>query len=230
MPTSLLPGQTQHVFIIMRNTGSTTWTRAGEYKLGSQHPQDNVRWGTNRVYLEPGDATAPGQTKTFEFEITAPTTPGTYDFQWRMVQDGVEWFGAQTPNVRIAVQPPARANDADFSGGLLPPLLEPGETRHVSLTWRNTGTTTWTRADEYKLGSQNPQDNVRWGTNRVYLEPGDSILPGQNKTFTFDITAPTSLGTYDVQWRMVQDGVEWFGDTMPTFRITVQGPTAEFVT
>jgi hypothetical protein len=35
----------------------------------------------------------PGQNVTFNFNVTAPSTPGMYNFQWKMVQDFVEWFG-----------------------------------------------------------------------------------------------------------------------------------------
>ncbi|MCS3746398.1 RHS repeat-associated protein [Xanthomonas arboricola] len=31
---------------------------------------------------------------TFNFNVTAPTTPGQYQFVWRMLQEGTEWFGA----------------------------------------------------------------------------------------------------------------------------------------
>ena len=107
VPSTLRPGETTMVAITLRNTGSTTWISAGNYHLGSQNPQDNLRWGLNRVYLADAEAIAPGQQKTFTFHITAPNTAGTYNFQWRMVQDGLEWFGAYTPNVVITVAPPA---------------------------------------------------------------------------------------------------------------------------
>jgi hypothetical protein len=45
----------------------------------------------------------PGTEVTFSFDVRAPATPGTYNFQWRMVQELVEWFGDFTPNVRIHV-------------------------------------------------------------------------------------------------------------------------------
>jgi hypothetical protein len=64
-------------------------------------------WGLNRV--PPTSDVLPGGETVFTFNITAPSTPGTYNFQWRMVQDGVEWFGPLTPNVPVSVKPPACA-------------------------------------------------------------------------------------------------------------------------
>src|SRR5947207_10662850 len=84
------------VSVTVRNDGSETWTDAGLYRLGSQNPQDNGTWGTGRGAL-PGPV-APGDQVTFNFNVTAPSTPGSYNFPWRMVQDGVEWFGDYTPN------------------------------------------------------------------------------------------------------------------------------------
>jgi hypothetical protein len=45
----------------------------------------------------------PGGTVTFNFNVTAPSTGGSYNFQWRMVQDGVEWFGASSTNAVVQV-------------------------------------------------------------------------------------------------------------------------------
>jgi hypothetical protein len=56
-----------------------------------------------RVDLGSGDSIAPGQQKTFSWTVTAPSTAGTYNFQWRMVQEFVQWFGAATPNVAVTV-------------------------------------------------------------------------------------------------------------------------------
>jgi len=99
--TVMQPGATQAVSIQMKNTGDLTWSNASEYRLGSQNSMNNSTWGFNRVSL-PSD-TASGQTATFNFTITAPTTPGTYNFQWRMLQQGVAWFGDTSSNVAIRV-------------------------------------------------------------------------------------------------------------------------------
>jgi hypothetical protein len=36
--------------------------------------------------------------------VTAPATPGSYNFQWRMLNLGVQWFGEQSTNVVVTVQ------------------------------------------------------------------------------------------------------------------------------
>ncbi|GAB2864388.1 hypothetical protein GCM10027277_36420 [Pseudoduganella ginsengisoli] len=103
VPLTLAPGQNATVSIVMKNTGTNTWTAAGNYKLGSQNPGDNMTFNAGRVLLGAGDSIAPGQQKTFTFNITAPTTPGVYNFQMRMVQEFIEWFGEYSTNVAVAV-------------------------------------------------------------------------------------------------------------------------------
>ena len=38
------------------------------------------------------------------------------------------------------------------------------------------------------------------------------VASGEEVTFSATLTAPSEEGIYIIQWRMVQDGVEWFGD------------------
>ncbi|HEX8818314.1 MAG TPA: M12 family metallopeptidase, partial [Archangium sp.] len=59
----------------------------------------------------------------------------------------------------------------------LPTTLAPGQAFTATAVFENTGSNTWSIAANYKLGAQNPQDNMTWGANRVAL-PG-SIGPGQ---------------------------------------------------
>ncbi|MEO8218336.1 MAG: NBR1-Ig-like domain-containing protein [Acidobacteriota bacterium] len=101
-PGTMTPGQTFAVWVTMTNTGTSTWTSASQYKLGSDNPQNNNTWGFSRVLL-PGSV-APGGSATFNFTITAPSSGGTYNFQWRMVRDdNGTWFGSSSTNVTVTV-------------------------------------------------------------------------------------------------------------------------------
>lgn len=101
----LFSGQTMPLSVQMRNSGTTTWSASRAYSLGSQSPQDGMQWGISRVAL-PHDV-APGQEVTFNMTLTAPQVsgPGNVNVQWRMVQDGVEWFGQATTVGSIDVRP-----------------------------------------------------------------------------------------------------------------------------
>jgi phosphatidylethanolamine-binding protein (PEBP) family uncharacterized protein len=101
----------------MRNTGASTWTPDGDYQLASENPADTQRWGINRVNLN--SIVLPGSDGTFSFTVTAPAT-GTHSFQWRMVQQGVQRFGALTPNVSVqtATGGAAPSDDSNARAGL----------------------------------------------------------------------------------------------------------------
>jgi hypothetical protein len=63
-----------------------------------------------------------GQTATFDFDVVAPEMPGTYDFQWKMVDDDVAWFGAPTPKLQVVVTPALAfaSGPISFAAGSLP--------------------------------------------------------------------------------------------------------------
>lgn len=100
VPSSMVRNQSYAVTLRMRNNGDTTWSAAAGYQLGSQNSVNNSIWGLNRVAL-PGSV-APGATATFNFNVTAPATAGSYNFQWRMLK-GSTWFGASSANRTISV-------------------------------------------------------------------------------------------------------------------------------
>ena len=99
LPTEMRPGKTYQAAIRMRNISGKNWV--APFRLGSQSPQDNTTFGLGRVDV-PGPIAA-GQDAVFQFKVTAPEMPGKYTFQWRMVEDGVAWFGPSTPALIISV-------------------------------------------------------------------------------------------------------------------------------
>ncbi len=105
VPEKMAAGSEAAVTVRMKNTGTTTWTKAAGYALGSQRPDDNERWGLKRV-SPPADV-APDATVDFTFTITAPTDVGRQGFRWRMVRGADGWFGRKTELVTIEVEDPS---------------------------------------------------------------------------------------------------------------------------
>jgi RHS repeat-associated protein len=165
--------------------------------------------------------TAPGSNAVFSFNVTAPSTPGTYNFQWKMVQDGVEWFGALSPNQAIRVG----LDNAAFVSQSVPSSMIAGQNYAVSVTMQNTGSTTWP-AGTVLLGSQNAQDNMTWGLNRIALTT--PVAPGATRTINFTVTAPSAPGSYNFQWKMLEGPSYWFGaqSTNVAVNVTPSSPDA----
>ncbi len=103
-------GSSATVTVRMQNTGTTTWTSASGYQLGSQRPQDNVTWGLSRVAL--ASDVAPNGTVDFTFAITAPATVKAHKFRWRMLRGTSGWFGDKTEIVPIEVEDPSFGDTA----------------------------------------------------------------------------------------------------------------------
>ena len=99
-PTSMIVGQSYNVSLTFQNTGSNHWDSVS-YQLGSQNPQDNNTWGLSRVALP--QATSSQAQVTVSFIVTAPSTPGAYSFQWKMIQNNSNWFGTASTNLSINV-------------------------------------------------------------------------------------------------------------------------------
>jgi hypothetical protein len=116
VPTSLTPGQQFNVSMQWRNTGTQTWSGSNFYFV-TQNPAFNTTWGGpggfNAVSLV-NFVIGPGQLLDATFTMTAPTTPGLYNFQWQIFQDfGAQFFGQMSTNVAIGVgvQPPTGGTD-----------------------------------------------------------------------------------------------------------------------
>jgi hypothetical protein len=151
IPSTMAFGQTATVTVTVKNTGTTTWNST--YWLGSENPMDNMHWGLNKVSLDSTDSIAPNDSKVFTFTITAPSTAGTYNFQWKMFQADVEWFGDVSTNVLISVSldgqdinvtgvevVPPRAKINAFVTRQFDALISPANATNKSVTWTSSNT------------------------------------------------------------------------------------------
>ena len=95
-----------------------------------------------------------------------------------MLREGVNWFAAASTNLVIAANAIA-VDQAQFVSQSVPSLMTPQNAYSVSVTMKNTGNTTWD--SNYRLGSQNPENNGTWGLGRVYLASGETPPPAGAK-------------------------------------------------
>jgi RHS repeat-associated protein len=160
------------------------------------------------------------------FSATRAFTVGVHAVQLRAT-DSTGQQGL-SPVSKFTVFAQTTGNGAGFVSQTVPASMRAGQPYSVTVKMMNTGSVTWTDATKFYLGSQNPQDTRTWtSTGRTKLAA--SVAPGAIATFTIPITAPQRAGTYNFQWRMVQEAVAWFGDTTQNLAIPVAdgaGPTA----
>lgn len=177
------PGGSVTVMLKFQNAGTVTWTNYGKdfisvYTHGPKYRQSLFRdpsWTgmTQPVRLQES-VIGPGNQGTFQFQLTAPRTPGTYDETFWLAAEGMSWIpgGEFTlkiivvdppkvipapspapvpakPPMPMAVIPKVDTNAPKYQAQLAsmsPPRVEvaPGGKASVTLKFRNTGSSTWT--------------------------------------------------------------------------------------
>lgn len=223
IPSSMSPGSTYLASVKVKNTGSTTWTKAAGYKLGAANDSDPL-CSSGRILLGSNVSVAPGTSHVFKFYLKAPNATGNYVTDWRMVLEGVHWFGA-TVTKTVSVTSP---NNASILSNNFPAAMTPGSTFNAQVAVKNIGTTTWTIGAGYKLGGIGNSDPFV-STARVPLPSGVSVAPGATYTFNFVLTAPATNGSYVSDWRMIREGVQWFGGSFSkTIVVGVAPPPTAF--
>lgn len=246
---TLSPGQSYTFTLTVQNTGTATWTQ-GVVHLGTDKPADRVPFYTegstgwtgtngNRIAMQQASV-APGAQATYNFDISIPanTAPGTYREYFRLVADGIQWmedYGiywditVAYPHFQYVSQTPTSPGNPDAAYI----TVSPGANVDLTLTVRNSGSTTWykTASTPVRLGTANPLDRVSdfgrgpgWlagSTNRVELTDA-TVTAGSNTTFYFRMIAPATPGLYREYFRPVNDSVTWMEDYGIYWNIRVQ--------
>jgi hypothetical protein len=207
LPARLQCGKTFRASITLLNTGATIWTSADA--LAAVGGEDAFTEAV-RVAIPAGVEVTPGESHTFRFPLTAPeiALPGART-AWRMVgEDGV-WFG-DTAIQAVAVECPARIDDAELLDADVPARLTCAQSYPVTITVRNAGSTRWSKRDGYALGTVEGGQDFR-APGRIPLADRAVVPPAAVHAFTATLVAPDAAGTYRLEWRMARTGGGFFG-------------------
>lgn len=224
---SLNRGSVETLEVTVRNTGTTDWTPGSFCLYSTDSTLD--QWGSNARCTTvdstvsgapPGGPTSAGSTYTFNVEITAPNSDGTFDFHRQMFQLGtvaqgsIGFFddGLNCVELSLVVNPGAAAFDAtvDLANSTLDEAttMKPSEVRRVTLTFDNDGQSDWT-AGQFSFFNRNTPDTL-WGLRNINL--GTTVAAGASRTETFLITAPATPGDYTHAWQVYGNSPGFFGD------------------
>ncbi len=106
--------------------------------------------------------------------------------------------------------------DAALYSDTIPASMTVNRSYPVSVTLTNTGTKIWTSARKIMLGAQGA-DATGCGPEWVNITPESTVVsPGKTFTFSFTINAPSSAGSYTLNYQMVRDVAPrlWFGQVL----------------
>ncbi len=102
--------------------------------------------------------------------------------------------------------------DAQVRGWFIPLSMETGQEYKVSITMINSGEASWIMSEQVYLGAVGDQDDfVSPQSVRVHLNR--NVSPGETNIFTMTFKAPSEAGWYTTQWRMLKEGLFWFGES-----------------
>jgi N-acetylmuramoyl-L-alanine amidase len=138
-PSVLSPGQSFTATVTLRNRG-VLWTEAKSIRLGAVGESDPFTTSTRSIIA--GEV-GPGSTCTFSIPLVAPAAPGTYTTDWRMLREGVTWFGPTVSKLvqvgdlshlpSITEQP---ASQAVAAGGTASFTIQAGGIPPISYQWQ----------------------------------------------------------------------------------------------
>jgi hypothetical protein len=208
-----------------RNTGSAPGVLGQQANLGINGDDRSlssigVGWPTpDRPAIQSEAVVAPGELGTFRFTLRAPSTPGTYALHLRPVIDGLTWMEDQGVFMSMTVD---FGYHSAWAGQSAYPMLRANEVSEpLTISFTNRGTRAWVQGatgEQANLGIGGDDQSwsalgVSWlSANRPARQSESVVAPGAVGSFTFQIRAPSTPGTYAIYLRPVIDGVTWMED------------------
>lgn len=190
---SLFPDETTRIWMLLENTGTSTWDKSIPIHLATDRNQDRASdFYTANDWLSPNrpswltDETIikPGERAVFMFVITAPKKPGVYREYFRPVIENVGWLDDYGIYWEITVKDPKNealiphdpeqnySTDGIYRSELISQdsqsvVLKPGESKTLNIQIKNIGTATWHNLGSHPTRLATAQD---WDRNSIFKD------------------------------------------------------------
>lgn len=219
----MLAGTRHPLRVTVRNAGSVAFDPVGPnhyaYRLGVRAKTGQATWPPDRVELP--TPLLPGDAVTLPALITAPSEPGSYEVECRMILEMVGWFGAPSASVLVKVEP--LDIEVLFDA---PSAMVPGRRYAFSLEVRN--------RSPLPLGPVGPQPLAfrlglvglgveAWGVQRADF--AETLAPGQSAIVRHLALCSVEPGRHHLQWRLLQEGFSWLGNPSVPLAVNVLSPS-----
>ena len=187
MKSSMALSGTYSARVTMKNEGSSTWFANQIYRLGTLSTENNTVWGLNRVTVDKD--VLPGQSYTFTIPVKAPAVDGAYHFQWRMVQELIQWFGNPTDDLVVIVGNPTGPATVSLAATPTNTRVASGAQANIAFTGKSSGTTALLKLELFRdLGAGFENSPV-------------TTVTGSSAVQDFSYTYAARAGTYRFKLR-----------------------------
>ncbi len=192
-PQPFAPATTGKAEITVLNKSDFTWKASGASRMVLQTTDGSISPFTNSAIVGYLTAdTPPGGTANFKMDLTAPSRAGRYYLGFQPAARGGLVLPDYGMQFHISVREPR------FSGEILGKSsgtdlrFEPGETKNLSLEFRNTSQVDWTPdAFELKILTN---EGAKIGTGNLKLP--NKVAQNAVVKVEFPVTASTQAGKY----------------------------------
>jgi hypothetical protein len=226
-PSSMNPGATSNVTLSFTNTGSSVWNASGTNPVRlSYHWRDGACPGTSTALWDgartalAGDVNAGSSVSNLVAQVKAPSSAGTYCLQFDLVKEGVSWFswqGANVLNKTVSISASASSYGVSWTADNTPSSMNADATSSVTLSFTNTGSSVWNASGtnpvrisyHWRDGACPGTSTTVWDGLRTALA-GDVNAGSSVSNLVAQVKAPSSAGTYCLQFDLVKEGVTWF--------------------
>lgn len=251
----LAPEQVVYLRIKARNAGYKTWsnTGPGAVKIGTNNQRERISGVCTESWVSCSrpatlieSSVAPGNIGTFEFPIKAQGWYGDTKEYFNLLAEGETWMNDQGMYWQLNVKPPtfvwdykgqAAYADTSKTRPINPGMLATNTSYYLVLKARNTGNANWTNSgtNPINLGASSQTDRQSQFCNSTWLNCArptrlkeSLVKPGEVGTFEFQVTSPTSLGSFKEHFRPVVEGVGWMNDLGAHWQLNIMPATYEW--
>lgn len=196
--------------VALGQTFSITATPAGGF--GSYLFVRNFNAGSNPSQVDfSGQTFGPTSSWTHSY-----STAGTFKIAVAVKDQGSVGgnYALATRTIEV-IQNPDDA-EAVVNSVILDRFRCPGEIRTEIFRMENTGASTWTTAQNYRLDLHRDA-----GWRPLSVPVTSSVPPGSEHAFTFNLQAPTQTGTFACFYRMIRTGSGFFGEENGASSVTI---------
>ncbi|MFH0776105.1 MAG: N-acetylmuramoyl-L-alanine amidase [Patescibacteria group bacterium] len=192
-PQPFAPGTTADAFVQVQNKSDFTWKASGSSRMVLQTSDGSISIFTNSAivgYLE--SDTPPGSIGRFKMRLTAPKKAERYYLEFKPAARGGLVLPDYGMQFHISVREPRFSGDliSKSSGTAL--RFEPGQTKNLSLEFRNTSQIDW-NPDSFELKILK-NDGVKIANEKLKLP--SVVAKNAVVKIEFPVTASNKAGKY----------------------------------